>query len=90
LARSKIEEIMSEVQQSIEDRVKRIIGEYLNMNADSIQNDANIVVDLGADSLDEVDMLMNLEDDFDLVIDDNDAQKLKTVQNVVDYVTSKV
>lgn len=81
---------MSEVQQSIEDRVKRIIGEYLNMNADSIQNDANIVVDLGADSLDEVDMLMNLEDDFDLVIDDNDAQKLKTVQNVVDYVTSKV
>ena len=73
----------------IEAKVKKIIEEKLSVNADQITNAACFAEDLKADSLDTVELVMALEDEFGLDIPDEEAEKIKTVQNAIDYITSK-
>lgn len=73
----------------IEAKVKKIIEEKLSVNADQITNEAKFAEDLKADSLDTVELVMALEDEFGLDIPDEEAEKIKTVQNAIDYITSK-
>lgn len=74
---------------NIEEKVKKIIEEKLSVNADQITNDAKFAEDLKADSLDTVELVMALEDEFSLDIPDEEADKIKTVQDAIDYITSK-
>jgi acyl carrier protein len=78
------------MQTSIEDRVKAIISGQLSVPVADIKNEDTVVNELGADSLDEVEMLMAFEDEFQLDILDEEAEGFKTVQNIIDYVTAKV
>ena len=73
----------------IEAKVKKIIEEKLSVNADQITNEAKFAEDLKADSLDTVELVMALEDEFGLDIPDEEAEKIKTVQNAIDYIGSK-
>lgn len=73
---------------SIEDQVKSIISEQLGVKLEDIRNDASFVDDLGADSLDTVELVMALEEEFDAEIPDEIAEKITTVQNAIDYVNS--
>ncbi len=73
----------------IEAKVKKIIEDKLSVNADQITNEARFAEDLKADSLDTVELVMALEDEFGLDIPDEEAEKIKTVQNAIDYITSK-
>ncbi len=74
---------------SVEDQVRGIIAEQLGVKADEIKNDASFVDDLGADSLDTVELVMALEEEFETEIPDEDAEKITTVQEAIDYVTSR-
>ena len=73
----------------VEDKVKKIIEEKLSVNADQITNDAKFAEDLKADSLDTVELVMALEDEFGLDIPDEEADKIKTVQDAINYIESK-
>ena len=73
---------------SIEDRVKKIVSDQLGVSLDEIQNDSSFVDDLGADSLDTVELVMALEEEFDLEIADEDAEKISTVNDAVEYINS--
>jgi acyl carrier protein len=75
---------------SIEEKVKKIIEEKLSVNADQITNDAKFAEDLKADSLDTVELVMALEDEFGLDIPDEDADKIKTVQDAIAYINAKM
>lgn len=68
------------------DKIKSIISDELNIDQDKITKEANIREDLGADSLDAVEVIMALEDEFGITIDDDTAQSFKTVGDLVDYV----
>ncbi len=68
------------------DEVKEVIVEQLNVGPDEVKPEANFVEDLGADSLDVVEMIMALEEKFEIEIPDSDAENIKTVQDVVDYI----
>ena len=70
---------------NIEARVKKIIIEQLGVKEEQVTNDAHFVEDLGADSLDTVELVMALEEEFELEIPDEDAEKITTVQQAVDY-----
>lgn len=70
-------------------KVKEIIAEQLNQDADAIEATANFVNDLGADSLDVVELVMAFEESFDLEIPDEDAEKIQTVQDAINYITEK-
>ncbi len=72
---------------SVEDQVRAIIAEQLGVKTDEIKNDASFVDDLGADSLDTVELVMALEEEFETEIPDEEAEKITTVQNAIDYVT---
>ena len=72
-----------------EAKVKQIIAEKLGVGEDSVTPQASFVDDLGADSLDQVELIMALEDEFDMEIPDEDAEKLKTVKDALDYIDSK-
>jgi acyl carrier protein len=74
---------------SVEDQVRAIIAEQLGIKTDEIKNDASFVDDLGADSLDTVELVMALEEEFETEIPDEDAEKITTVQNAIDYVASR-
>lgn len=74
---------------SVEDQVRGIIAEQLGVKADEIRNDASFVDDLGADSLDTVELVMALEEEFETEIPDEDAEKITTVQQAIDYVLAK-
>jgi acyl carrier protein len=74
----------------IEAKIKKIIEEKLSVNADQITNDARFAEDLKADSLDTVELVMALEDEFGLDIPDDDAEKITTVQHAIDYIDSKM
>ncbi len=74
----------------VEEKVKKIIEEKLSVNADQITNDARFAEDLKADSLDTVELVMALEDEFGLDIPDDDADKIKTVQDTIDYIVQKI
>lgn len=68
------------------DKVKELLAAQLNISQDKIKDDSKLVEDLGADSLDMVEMLMTLEDEFGISISDEDALKLKTVSDIVTYI----
>jgi acyl carrier protein len=73
----------------VEAKVKKIIEDKLSVNADQITNEAKFAEDLKADSLDTVELVMALEDEFGLDIPDEEAEKIKTVQDAIDYIGSK-
>ena len=73
---------------SVEDRVKKIVSDQLGVSMDEVQNDSSFVDDLGADSLDTVELVMALEEEFDLELADEDAEKISTVNEAVDYINS--
>jgi acyl carrier protein len=75
---------------SVESKVKKIIEEKLSVNADQITNMAKFAEDLKADSLDTVELVMALEDEFGLDIPDEEADKIKTVQDAIDYIENKM
>lgn len=71
---------------SVEEQVKKIIVEQLSVAEEDVVAEASFVDDLGADSLDLVEMIMAMEEAFGMSIEDEDAEKIKTVQNAIDYV----
>jgi acyl carrier protein len=73
---------------NIEERVKKIIVEQLGVDEAEVVNSASFVDDLGADSLDTVELVMALEEEFDTEIPDEEAEKITTVQAAIDYVNS--
>ncbi|NJM13492.1 MAG: acyl carrier protein [Synechococcaceae cyanobacterium SM1_2_3] len=73
---------------NIEARVKKIIIEQLGVKEEQVTNEASFVEDLGADSLDTVELVMALEEEFELEIPDEDAEKITTVQQAIDYIVS--
>ena len=73
---------------SVEEQVRSIIAEQLGIKADGIKNDASFVDDLGADSLDTVELVMALEEEFETEIPDEKAEKITTVQNAIDYINA--
>lgn len=75
---------------SIEERVKKIVVEQLGVKEDEVTNEASFVDDLGADSLDTVELVMALEEEFKTEIPDEDAEKITTVQQAIDYVSDHV
>ena len=74
---------------AMEDTVKKIIVEQLGVDAEDVKPAASFVNDLGADSLDTVELVMAFEEEFNLEIPDDDAEKMLTVQNVMDYIKEK-
>ncbi|MFT6732837.1 MAG: acyl carrier protein [Polaribacter sp.] len=75
---------------TIEDRVKKIVIEQLGVKEDEVTLEASFVDDLGADSLDTVELVMLLEEEFDTEIPDDEAEKINTVSAAVDYIKSNV
>ena len=73
---------------SIEDKVKKIIAEKLSVELNEVVPEASFVDDLGADSLDLVELIMSMEEEFDVEIPDEDAEKLVTVKDALDYVNA--
>lgn len=73
---------------NIEQRVKKIIVEQLGVGEDEVSEDASFVDDLGADSLDTVELVMALEEEFECEIPDEEAEKITTVKQAIDYVSS--
>jgi len=71
---------------SVEERVKQIIVEQLGVEEAEVTSTASFVDDLGADSLDTVELVMAFEEAFDLEIPDEDAEKIRTVQDAIDYI----
>ena len=74
---------------SIEQQVKSIVAEQLGVKEDEVTNDASFVDDLGADSLDTVELVMALEEEFETEIPDEEAEKITTVQQAIDFVNSR-
>ncbi len=72
---------------TVEERVKQIVAEQLGVEDDQVTPEASFMDDLGADSLDTVELVMALEEEFDIEISDEDAEKIQTVQNAMDYIS---
>ncbi|PIR01561.1 MAG: acyl carrier protein [Nitrospinae bacterium CG11_big_fil_rev_8_21_14_0_20_45_15] len=73
---------------SVEEKVKEIIVDQLGVDSKQVEGSASFIDDLGADSLDTVELVMALEEEFDVEIPDEDAEKIATVQNAIDYIKS--
>jgi len=86
-ANSKQRNLMSD--KSIEARVKDIIVDQLGVSADQVTIEAKFVEDLGADSLDTVELVMAFEEEFDIEVPDEEAEKLQSVGDVITYITSQ-
>jgi acyl carrier protein len=71
------------------ERVKKVVVEQLDVSEDEVTAQASFVEDLGADSLDVVELVMGLEEEFDIEIPDEDAEKIATVQDAISYIESK-
>ena len=74
----------------IEQRVKKIVAEQLDANEADVKNASSFVDDLGADSLDTVELVMALEEEFDCEIPDEEAEKITTVQLAIDYINTNL
>ncbi len=74
---------------NITDKVKEIVVEALSVDADQVTPSSNLVDDLGADSLARVELVMQIEEEFDIEISDSDSEKILTVQAIIDYVNQK-
>lgn len=72
----------------VADKVTKIIVEQLGVNADEVKPEASFVEDLGADSLDLTELIMAMEEEFDIEIADDDAQKILKVQDAIDYINN--
>ncbi|NTW88843.1 MAG: acyl carrier protein [Desulfobulbaceae bacterium] len=72
---------------SVEKRIKEIVAEQLGVEESQVTNEASFMDDLGADSLDTVELVMALEEEFDIEISDENAEKIQTVQDAIDYIT---
>ena len=75
---------------SIEERVAKMVAEQLGVKEADVKTSSSFVEDLGADSLDTVELIMALEEEFDTEIPDEDAEKIATVQNAIDYINSNL
>ena len=75
---------------AVDDRVKKIIVEQLGVEEDDVVPEAKFVEDLGADSLDTVELVMALEEEFEIEIPDEDAEKIQTVSAAIDFIKEKV
>ncbi|MHB8533962.1 MAG: acyl carrier protein [Sulfuricaulis sp.] len=75
---------------SVEERVKKIVVEQLGVNEGEVKPGASFVDDLGADSLDTVELVMALEEEFDCEIPDEQAEKITTVQQAIDYINTRL
>ena len=73
---------------SVEARVKEIVCEQLGVSDDEVTPEASFIEDLGADSLDIVELVMALEEEYEMEISDEDAEKIKTVQDIIHYIES--
>lgn len=71
---------------SVEDKIQKIIAEKLSVDASDVVPEAKFVDDLGADSLDLVELIMTMEEEFDIEIPDEDQEKLVSVQDAIDYI----
>ncbi len=76
--------------QDLDKRIIEIIAEQLGMDISEVQPDSTYIEDLGADSLDIVELIMAIEEEFEIEIPDEDAEKLLTVNQTIEYVTGKV
>ncbi|MBT5028434.1 MAG: acyl carrier protein [Nitrospinaceae bacterium] len=74
---------------SVEDKVKEIIVDQLGVDEKQVTSEANFIDDLGADSLDTVELVMALEEEFDIEIPDEEAEKIITVQDATNYINSR-
>ena len=74
--------------ENLEQRVKKVVAEQLNINEADIKNESAFIDDLGADSLDTVELVMALEDEFGVEIPDDQQEKLRTVQNAIDFIVA--
>jgi acyl carrier protein len=76
--------------EKVEQRIKKIIAENLDVEPDEVTNEASFVDDLGADSLDTVELVMAFEEEFGIEIPDEDAEKILTVGKAIDYIKEKM
>lgn len=74
--------------ENVDQRVKKIVAEQLGVNESEIKNESRFVDDLGADSLDTVELVMALEEEFEIEIPDEEAEKITTVQQATDYIVA--
>ncbi|MDW7711020.1 MAG: acyl carrier protein [Deferrisomatales bacterium] len=75
---------------NIEETVKKIVAEQLGVEIEKVVNEAGFIDDLGADSLDTVELVMALEEEFDQEIPDEDAEKIRTVQDAINYIQERM
>ncbi|MEI8385790.1 MAG: acyl carrier protein [Nitrosomonadaceae bacterium] len=75
--------------ENVEQRIKKIVAEQLGVNEAEVNNESSFVDDLGADSLDTVELVMALEEEFECEIPDEQAEKINTVQQAIDYINSQ-
>ena len=80
----------SRMSSNVEERVKKIVAEQLGVKLEEVTNDASFVEDLGADSLDTVELVMALEEEFETEIPDEEAEKITKVQEAIDYVLAHI
>ena len=73
---------------SVEEKVKKIIAEKLSVDLDEVVPEASFVDDLGADSLDLVELIMSMEEEFDMDISDEDAEQIASVKDAINYINS--
>jgi len=86
--RKKLERIY--IMSSIEERVAKMVAEQLGVKEEDVKSSSSFVEDLGADSLDTVELIMALEEEFDTEIPDEEAGKIATVQNAIDYINANL